>query len=396
MLQKAIHIMKKMIIIIVAGLLFFITWLVEPISYNPFLLTQVPPVRSSIQFDCLHDGINEDKNLKRTADTLLASYMSEQKFLGVSVGFSDKACGRYLASSGYSNKRDARAANADMLTRIASITKPMTAVAIMQLYQKGLIDLDLPIENYLPELVQLSGKKITVRQLLSHTSGIAHYQSKLDAISFSHYSSLEQAAATILEREFIAAPGDKFVYSSFGYTLLGAIIENISQLSFEEYLTKNIWQKAAMENTSLERGEYYPNKSRLYIKVGSLFVRSPYNDLSIIYSAGGVQSTVADLLIFGEAIIANKLITRQTLEMMIDVNGSLSPKAGDDPYGLGWAVYNSPDGDTIIAHSGAQPGASSYFEIHLDKEIVVATLSNAFGTKSSSYQLSKDMVNLVL
>jgi CubicO group peptidase (beta-lactamase class C family) len=282
------------------------------------------------------------------------------------------------------------------INRIASVTKPMTAVAVMQLYVKGLIELDVAIQNYLPNFPVLSSSRITVRHLLNHTSGIPHYQSKLDAVSFSQYSKLSHAVDSIASKGFSGEPGKQYLYSSFGYTVLGAIIESVSKQSFEEYMNQNIWQKADMKDTQLERSHSFPNKSRLYVKVGSLYIRSPYSDLSVIYPAGGVQSTANDLLLFGQAILNNSLISKESLELMTDVSKSLSPIAGDDPYGFGWSVYNDSKKGKIIAHSGGQPGASTYFEIYLDKKVVIVALSNAFGTKNSAYRLSREIGNLIL
>lgn len=118
--------------------------------------------------------------------------------------------------------------------------------------------------------------------------------------------------------------------------------------------------------------------------------------MSIIFPAGGVQSTAEDLLKFGEAILKNKLISRETLELMIDVSDSLAPEAGDDPYGFGWTVNDSPEYGRIISHGGVQPGASAHFQILLDKGVVALALSNSFGTKKSAYSLANQLGALVL
>jgi CubicO group peptidase (beta-lactamase class C family) len=319
--------------------------------------------------------------------------MSSGNFLGVSAGLLNVGCGTYVISSGYSDKRSLTKFQPNTITRIASITKPMTAIAIMQLYEQGRVDLDAPIQTYLPDFPS-SEQPVTIRHLLSHTSGIPHYKSKIDAMSFSHYESLESAINAIFERGLISPAGEKYIYSSFGYTVLGRIIEVVSNDRFEEYLKKNIWQKAGMENTSLERSHSSSNKSRLYLKVGNNYLRSPYTDLSIVYPAGGVQSTTEDILKFGQSVLNDELLSRDTLEMMIDVRGSLAPEAGDDPYGLGWSVKESPDKGRIISHGGSQPGVSAHFQILLDKGVVSVALSNAFGTKSSAYILASSMGSL--
>jgi CubicO group peptidase (beta-lactamase class C family) len=384
-------IVKKVFLLILAVVSIFLFWVIEPFYYNPLHTEEAPFVRSIIKYDCMAES-----KLQEIADLKLQQYMESNQFLGVNVGFSKGNCGTYIASSGYTDKRHLLKVNDNTINRIASITKPMTAIAIMQLYEKGVIDLDVAIQTYLPNFPVFSKSPITVRHLLSHTSGISHYKSKLDAVSFTKYATLSSAVNTIVERDLSSEPGEKFTYSSFGYTVLGAIIESVSKQSFEEYMSKNIWKKTGMKDTQLEREHSYPNKSRLYVKIGSLYIRSPYNDLSLIYPAGGVQSTAKDLLLFGQAILNNELISKETLEQMTDINNSLSSIAGDDPYGLGWSVYNDSQNGKIIAHSGGQPGASAYLEIYLDKRVVVVALSNAFGTKNSTYSLSKDIGRLIL
>jgi len=168
-------------------------------------------------------------------------------------------------------------------------------------------------------------------------------------------------------------------------------------MSYGEYMRKNIWDKAGMSNTSLEEArQKYNNKSRLYLKVSSTYIKSPKTDLSIIYSAGGVQSTAKDLLKFGKAVLNHKLIDSTTLEMMVNATDEMAPAIGDDPYGFGWAVYDDPKYGRIIQHGGTQPGTSSFFSIFLDHKIVSVVLSNSFRTRQNAFNLSRDIANLGL
>jgi CubicO group peptidase (beta-lactamase class C family) len=381
--------MKKIILLISIALGMLIFWTTEPFANIPFYQPDLPSTKTAVEYTC--ETGNE--NIEDMVGSVLDTYMQSGDFLGVSAGFLKEGCGWFSASAGYSSKRGLTEFEPDTITRIASITKPMTAIAIMQLFEKGKIDLDAPIQIYLPEFPD-TAKPVTIRHLLNHTSGIPHYKSKLDAISFTHYPSLKLAADAVYERGFFSPPGETYEYSSFGYTVLGSVIENVTGIRFEEYLKKNIWDKAGMQHTSLEKSHRQKNKSRLYVKVGGTFIRSPYSDLSLIYPAGGVQSTAIDLLKFGEAVISNKLISRTTLEMMIDVSDSLAPLSGDDPYGLGWTVYEDAELGRIISHGGAQPGASAQFLILLDKGAVSTVLSNAFGTKNSAWNLAFAMAHL--
>lgn len=273
----------------------------------------------------------------------------------------------------------------------------MTAIAIMQLYEKGIIDLDKPIQTYLKEFQKKDKGEITIRHLLNHTSGISHYSSKWNALSFIHYPTLVAALEVFKDDELAFEPGTQYLYSSYGYTVLGAIIEKMSQMSYGKYMQINIWNKAGMSNTSLEESnQKYSNKSNLYLKINSTYIKSPNTDLSVIYSAGGVQSTAKDMLKFGEAVLNHKLIDRTSLNLMIGKIDKIDAAVGDDSYSFGWGVYNDPKYGKIIQHGGAQPGASSYFSIYLDHKIVSVVLSNSYGTRQDVFNLSKKLAELVL
>lgn len=388
---------RKILLLIVLILTVGVTWIIEPLSFNPFSRVEIPEAKSEIDFNCEEPYLAVNSELESKANKIINEHMASNNFLGVTVGLYIENCGTYLSGAGFTDKGDQKRTNSDMLGRIASITKPMTAIAIMQLYEKGMLDLDKPIQTYIKEFPKKVKGDITIRHLLKHTSGISHYSSKWDALSFTHYPTLVNALDAFKDKELDFVPGTQYMYSSYGYTVLGAIIEKVSQMGYGEYMRKNIWDKAGMSNTSLEEDKQkYNNKSRLYLKVKSTYIKSPKTDLSIIYSAGGVQSTVKDLLKFGEAVLHNKLIESTTLEMMINATDEMAPAIGDDPYGFGWAVYDDPKYGRIIQHGGTQPGASSFFSIYIDHKIVTVVLSNSFGSRQNAFSLSRDITYLAL
>jgi serine beta-lactamase-like protein LACTB len=391
--MKKRKILLSIILIIIIG----VTWIIEPLSLNPFSEVEIPKTQSEIDFNCEDASLVVNNELESKANKIINEHIASNNFLGVTTGLYIENCGTYVSGAGFSNKADQKGTNSNMLGRIASITKPMTAIAIMQLYEKGMLELDIPIQTYLKEFPEKVKGDITIRHLLKHTSGISHYASKWDALSFTHYPTLVNALDAFKDKELLFEPGTQYMYSSYGYTILGAIIEKVSQMSYGEYMKKHIWDIAGMSNTSLEEAKQkYNNKSGLYLKISSTYIKSPKTDLSIIYSAGGVQSTAKDMLKFGEAVLHNKLIQWTTLEMMINATDDLAPAIGDDPYGFGWAVYDDPKYGKIIQHGGTQPGTSSFFSIFLDRKIVSVVLSNSFGTRQNAFNLSRDIANLGL
>lgn len=388
---------RKIVLIILILLVSGVIWIIEPLSLNPFAQVNIPEAKSENDFNGIEAHVWGKGELVDKANGLINGYMASSNFLGVTAGLYIKDGGTYSSAAGFADKSEKERATVAMLGRIASVSKPMTAIAIMQLYEKGKLDLDKPIQTYLGEFPKKAKGDITIRQLLKHTSGIPHYSSKWEALSFTHYPTLKKAVEAFMDKELEFEPGTQYRYSSYGYTVLGAIIEEVTQMSYGDYMKKNIWDKAGMSNTSLEvDGQQYKNKSRQYLKIKSTYIKSPKTDLSIIYPAGGIQSTVGDLLKFGEAVLDNRLIKSSTLEMMINATDELAPAIGDDPYGFGWGVYDDPKYGRIIQHGGTQPGTSAFFSIFMDHKIVSAVMSNSFGTRQSAFYLSRDLAILAL
>jgi len=379
--------MKKRKIVFIVFLLAIIDatyWLFEPYSLNPFSEKPLSLSNNENNLNCISSKKFSDKG-----DKLLNSTIKSGRLLGVTTGIYSKRCGSWLSSAGYLTKSGEQVPNKSSLFRIASISKSMTAVAILQLLEKGIIDLDTPIQEYLPEFPKKAKGEITIRQILKHRGGIPHYKSKFGIFNFTHYANSIEALDKFKDRDLLYKPGTGFKYSSFGYVILGAIIEKVTGQSYQDYMEKNIWKPANMTSTSIEKSDNtYDNKAGLYIKLGNTFIRVPKNDLSYMQSGGGIQSTAHDLLKFGQAILDYKLITPSTTELMIMLS---TDKKDEIEYTYGWDSKVSSKDGRIIEHNGTQIGASSYLRIYFDKKIVVATLSNSLSTSEPVKNLSLNL-----
>ena len=157
-------------------------WIVQPHSLNPFNKSPISLGVSEIEFD--HDQSTDYPILfKAKADSILDNSILMNDFIGVTAGVYKAGVGTWLGNAGFANKPNQIRSNKETLHRTASLAKPVTAVAIMQLYERGALNLDEPIQTYLPEFPVKTEGDITIRQLLKHTSGIKHYSSTLDGIS---------------------------------------------------------------------------------------------------------------------------------------------------------------------------------------------------------------------
>jgi CubicO group peptidase (beta-lactamase class C family) len=363
--------------------------LIEPYNLSPITTKPFSFSKSEKHFE--PDTL---KNCNKKRDSILNAAIKSKDFIGISTGIYIENCKPWLATAGFLNKRRKQIPNKQSLFRIASISKPMTAVAIMQLHEKKKVDLDIPIQTYLPEFPKKEKGDITIRQLLQHRSGIPHYKSKLGIFHFKNYTSCIDALKRFKNRKLKFKPGTSFLYSSYGYTILGAIIEKVSGKSYQEYMNENIWVPAGMKNTCTEQKSIeYTNKANLYIKTFIGFVKSPKNNLSYTYSGGGIISTAKDMLKFGKAILENKLISISTTKLMIAIS---QQKPYEIEYALGWDVWSSLKHQRIIQHNGTQLGSSSFFRIYFDKKVVVVALANNLNSSKEVRKLSLNLADSFL
>jgi len=376
-------------IIILLLLICIIYWTYEPFSLNPFADKPISISQNSNYLNC-----EKLSGFSNKADSIIDSLIEANSFLGVSTGVYSEKCGKWLSTAGFINKSTQEKPNQFTRFRLASVSKPMTAVAILQLYEKDILDLDLPIQTYIPEFPKKEKGDITIRQLLNHTSGLPYFKSNFESVHFTHYNSQVKALDRFKEKNLEHKPGETYLYSSYGYTLLGAIIEKVTGKSYHEYMKENIWLPTKMTNTDIEDVNVdYKNKSNYYIKYGSNFYRFPQNDLSYSYSGGGLQSTADDLLKFGKAILNYELINPKTTELILQLSDS-SDK--EKEYTLGWYNWITPKYGQVIEHHGKQVGCSSFFRIFFDQRKVVVTLANNMNSREEVRSLSIELSYLML
>ena len=263
----------------------------------------------------------------------------------------------------------------DTKFNLASMTKMFTAVAVAQLVEKGKITLDEPVGKVLPDYPNREvSEKVTVRQLLNHTSGLAGADRTAEKL----LATFRQGARTISEHLSAFAgdplnfePGSRFEYSNYGYILLGAIIEKISGQDYYSYVRENIFQAAEMMNTDFyELDTDPPNLAKGLMDAPSGGRRS--NTLFIGVKgmpAGGAYSTLGDLLKFSIALKNQKLLGSKSLELLW--TGSKQ----NARYGGGFEI-NRYNKTRIVGHGGGWFGVTNRMEIYPDLGYTVVILSN--------------------
>lgn len=303
---------------------------------------------------------------------------------GVSVAFGCRTGVVWTAGFGFANVERQTPATDLTIYRLASISKPIAATALMQQVEQGRVKLDQPVQNWLPEFPVKPEGSITLRHLLTHTSGIRHYRGT-EVFSNRRYDSVEAALVIFKDDPLEFKPGTKYQYSSYGYNTLAAVVEMASGETFRTYLRSYLFGPAGMTSTDLEfLEEASPNRCVQYVAgvEEGTFVPARRVDLSNKWAGGGMCGTAGDLVRFCAALDNAKLLRPETLELM------RQPMLLDDgsvtKYGLGWQLLKDSQGRLWAAHSGGATGGTTYLIHNPQHGISVAILCNAQNVKGLS------------
>ncbi|CAN5594696.1 serine hydrolase domain-containing protein [soil metagenome] len=318
------------------------------------------------------------ESFKDKANQLLQNAVSDNQCVGIAAGFSVNGITKWQGAAGFANLSTRQPFEPFTGTRLASVTKPFTAIAIMQLYEQNKIDLDKPLQEYLPAFPTKKEGVITIRHLLNHSSGIDDYKSNKEQENQKNYQDIETAVAIFKDRALIAAPGKAFNYTTYGYDVLGLVIEKVAGVSYEYYLQNFIFNKVGMANTGIEYPDKtYAGKAALYHRNsnGKLKEATPTN-LSDRIPGGGIYSTVPDILKFGNAVLNNTLIKATTLQLMLQ---DPQLKKEGNGYGFGWYLYGVGKYGNVFGHNGTQTGASTFLMLLPEQHTSIIVLSNTSG-----------------
>lgn len=258
--------------------------------------------------------------------------------------------------------------------RIGSISKPLTATALVQLVEAGKLDLDSPVQNYVPSFPDKGGV-ITTRMLAGHLAGIRHYQGDEFNIQ-KHYANVLDGVKIFKNDPLVSPPGTKFNYSSYGYNLLGAVVESASGENFLEYMQKHVFDAMGLVHTAPDQNaQIMDERSRFYEKEkdGTL-ENAPYVDNSYKWAGGGFLSTSEDLVRFGSMLLEPGFLKAESLKLLFT---SQKTKSGEETgYGMGWGIAKSPSGRVVYEHSGGSIGGSSQLMVYPETRVVVALVTN--------------------
>jgi len=271
--------------------------------------------------------------------------------------------------------------------RIASVTKQFTAMAILILQERGKLKVADPICKYVAEC-PAAWEPITIHHLLTHTAGVPNFTGFPD---FNQWKKLPTTVSALLARFRDKAldfkPGDEYHYSNSNYALLGAIIERVSGKPYQAFLQENIFDPLKMTSTGYDdTSMILKHRARGYTRQGDKLTNAEYLDMSSVYAAGGLYSTVEDLYLWTQALATGKLVSDKTLAAMF------TPFKHDYAYGL---MVKQEFGRKCIHHTGLLEGFTSFVGRYPNEKVTIIVLNNTNGSSVPAGQIAHDLAAIV-
>lgn len=294
-------------------------------------------------------------------------------------------------AQGYSELAHALRATRETPYAVGSVSKPLTAAVVMRLAERGAIDLDKDVRTYIPWF-PAKAQPFTTRQLLSHQAGIRHYNFTLEPPIFSEfgsnvqYNNVKDSVGVFANDPLLFEPDSSFSYSSYGYVLLSAIVEVASGAPFIDTMQAELFTPLGMAHSGNDdklhpvagRADDYQNIMR-----DGHVIQAPDTNSSGKIAGGGFYSTPQDLVLFGVALLDDKVINAQTREMMFTPRKLKNGKVNPQDYALGFRVDMISDpaypGKTwrAVHHGGVAVGSQAMLVLLPDQRVVVAITVNA-------------------
>lgn len=290
-------------------------------------------------------------------------------------------------------ENDVPAAN-HSIYRIASITKQFTAAAILRLVEQGRVELDAEVVKYLPEF-HTQGARITIRQLLNHTSGI---QNITDIPVFASKMRLDltdaEALAIFQDEPRNFQPGTNFIYNNSGYYLLAMVIERVTGQTSAEHLKRSLFEPLGLQSTSAcDDALVVRHRARGYVLVDGKLLNAPFISRDVPKGGGNLCSTAHDLVLWAQALASGKVVGSHSYQLMT-TPGTLTDGR---PIGYGLGLFLSElDGRPEIFHGGDFWSFAAFLASYPADDVTIAVLENSGAASAFDGHLARRIVRRLL
>ena len=275
----------------------------------------------------------------------------------------------------------------------ASVTKAITGGALLTLVERGLVDLDAPVHDLVPEYPAQERGVITIRHLLTHTSGIPHPQNRPPSLYATHYDDVIDAIEVFEDHTLLFEPGTALRYSSSNYNLLAAVIQRLMGERFQDYVKRAVLEPLGLEHTDFDDVRWVlPDRTRRYAYFDPWSYTSAERlhripgrwDYSFNTGGGNILSTAVDLVTFGNAFAEPGFFSRETLETAYS---AIPVGDVETPWSFGWFATTDEAGRRRLHINGANPGLQSELTVYPDHDLVIAVLANSWGHGARSAEM---------
>lgn len=325
---------------------------------------------------CLSSLSSFAGEVPRSVDEYLKGVVAAKHTPGISVAVCENGKLVFAKGYGFADLQNSVPATAKTVYRIGSVTKQFTATMIMQMEREGKLSLDDAASKFVEALPE-AWQKVTIRQLLTHTSGIPSYtnQPKFLADHSRNPTKPMGILDTVAKLPMDFDPGTKWSYNNSGYVLLGMVIEKLDKRLFGESLKARITAPLGMSHTYFT-GEnvVIPNRAQGYQWGPGGYANCLYLSMDWPFAAGSMESTVEDLAKWDAALYTEKILPKASLQQMW--TACKLPSGTDTKYGFGWSV-DTRDGINYVEHGGGINGFTCKIMRVMSKGLTVIVLTNS-------------------
>jgi serine beta-lactamase-like protein LACTB, mitochondrial len=334
------------------------------VIFAPALLLAQPP----------KDNVPPSKEKLQRIEQVVTTEMSRTSIPGVSIAIARGGRVEWTQGFGMADLENLIPVTPETRIRLGSIAKPITAIAVMQLVERGKIDLDAEVQRYVPSFPKKQWP-VTIRELLGHQAGIRHYrQDGSDANNIKHYTDAVAPLEIFANDALLFEPRTKYSYSTYGFNVLGAVVESVSGMKYIDYVRENIFKPAGMD--SIAQDDHFaiiPHRARGYRLANGVLQNCTFEDTSNKVAGGGWISTPTDLVKFVMAVNAGKLVKPESARLMFTAqklrDGTVTV------YGMGFFIRQA-NGKLSVSHSGGQSGITTNVELFPAENVAIAVMTN--------------------
>lgn len=310
-----------------------------------------------------------------TSRSDIIAMMTERNIPGLSVAVSIDGSVVWSEGFGYANLEQLTPVTTVTKFRIGSVSKPYAAAALALLYEEGTLDLDVPVQRYVPSFPEKTKGVVTTRLLAGHLAGVRHYRDREFETITERFATVTDGLRIFANDTLLSVPGESYSYSTYGWNLLSAVVEGASGDQFLSYMQDNVFGPLSMRHTVAGHTDsIIVGRTGFYQRTADgAIVNAPYVDNSYKWAGGGFLSTPEDMVRFANGHLESDLFSPETVELLWTSQRTTGGEVTG--YGIGWSVGDL-SGQTVITHGGGSVGGNCILLILPERNLVLAMTTN--------------------